>query len=108
MPLTVDEVGTAPGLARPLLVSSRRHSASGSTACGWKTRVLPWRPNLEAGGGGGRYSPFPLITRRGKVAWGWGGRVKVGSSGTSGIRLLGTTMRHREPLRPLPPIKQMH
>lgn len=50
MPLTVDEVGTAPGLARPPLVSSRRHSASGSTACGWKTRVLPWRPNLEAGG----------------------------------------------------------
>lgn len=49
MPLTVDEVGTAPGLARPWSPAAATRPA-GPTACGWKTRVLPWRPNLKAGG----------------------------------------------------------
>lgn len=104
MPLTVDEVGTAPGLARSGFPAATTRPAGPLRAAG-----KPWRPNLEAGGGGGRGFAVPTPhLGRGKAAWGWGGGVQVSSLRTSRIRLLGTTMRHRELLRPLPPIKQMH
>lgn len=93
-----------PGLARFGSPAATTRPAGPLRAAG-----KPWSPNLEAVGGGGR--GFAVPTRhpgRGKAAWGWGGGVQVSSSGTSRIRLLGTTMRHRELLRPLPLIKQMH
>lgn len=68
MPLTVDEVGTAPGLAR-----SRSPAATTRPAGPLRAAGKPWRPNLEAGGGGGR--GFAVPTRhpgRGKAAWGVG------------------------------------
>lgn len=104
MPLTVDEVGTAAGLARSGSPAATTRPAGPLRAAG-----KPWRPNLEVGGGGGRGFAVPTgLSGGGKAAWGWGGRVQVGSSGTLRIRLLGITMLHREMLRPLPPIKRMH
>lgn len=85
MPLTVDEVGAAPGLARSRLprpgvqVSSRRLSAGGPLRAagnpGWNITFQTRRLEGEEA----EYLPFPLVTPAGEGGVGWGGGLQVGS-----------------------------
>ncbi|XP_040124503.2 cytoplasmic phosphatidylinositol transfer protein 1 isoform X1 [Ictidomys tridecemlineatus] len=112
MPLTVDEVGAAPGLARSRLPAPGCRSPAAASRpevhCGCQGNpggTLPpkpegWRRRRQ------RICHFHLSPQRGRAALGGAVDSRWALWRHPETRLLGITMRQKELVRPLPPIKK--